>query len=171
MADRIIRTSGATGITAEPIITTVLAGELLAQSPELWLVSPWISDVPGIDNTRGDFDALFLDPVARVYPLSHVLAQLTQTGSQVNVVTRPDDQNRTFVNRFERQANPPRYTTVWNEDVHEKTLCGQGWLLTGSMNFTTRGMRFNDEAVTYHTDLAAAASTRMDFNHRWKGQP
>jgi phosphatidylserine/phosphatidylglycerophosphate/cardiolipin synthase-like enzyme len=171
MADRIIRTSGATGITAEPIVTTVLAGELLAPSPELWLVSPWISDVPGIDNTRGDFDALFLDPVARVYPLSHVLAQLTQTGSQVTVVTRPDDQNRTFVNRFERHADPAHYITIWYADVHEKTMCGRHWLLMGSMNFTTRGMTLNDEAVTYRTDPAAAASTRMDFNHRWKRQP
>src|SRR5687767_13263456 len=169
MADRIIRTSGVTGVTAEPIITTVLAAELLAPSPELWLVSPWISDVPGIDNTRGDFDALFLDPVARVYPLSHVLAQLTHTGSQVNVVTRPDDQNHTFVSRLERQADARHYTTIWHGDVHEKTLCGRQWLLTGSMNFTTRGMTLNDEAVTYRSDPAAAASTRMDFNHRWKG--
>lgn len=171
MADRIIRTSGVTGVTAEPIITTVLAGELLAPSPELWLVSPWISDVSGIDNTRGDFDALFLDPVARVYPLSHVLAQLTHAESQVTVVTRPVDQNRTFVSRFLRLADPAHCTTVWYEDVHEKTMCGRHWLLTGSMNFTTRGMTLNDEAVTYRVDPAAAASTRMDFNLRWKGQP
>jgi hypothetical protein len=32
-------------------------------------------------------------------------------------------------------------------------------------------MTFNDEAVTYRTDAATAAATRMDFNHRWKGQP
>jgi hypothetical protein len=171
MPDRIIRTSGTTGITAEPIIAAILAGEILAPSPDLWLVSPWISDVPGIDNTRGDFDALFGDPVARIYSLAHVLAQLIQAGSQVTVVTRPDDHNRTFVNRLTRMADPARCSTLYHQAVHEKTMCGKAWLLTGSMNFTARGMTLNDEAVTYRTDAATAAATRMDFNQRWKGQP
>jgi phosphatidylserine/phosphatidylglycerophosphate/cardiolipin synthase-like enzyme len=171
MPDRIIRTSGSTGITAEPIIATILTGELLAPSPELWLVSPWISDVSGIDNSRGDFDTLFGDPVARVYSLAQVLARLTQAGSHITVVTRPDDHNRTFVDRLERMADPARYRTLYHEDVHEKTMCGRAWMLTGSMNFTARGMTLNDEAVTYRTDAATAAATRMDFNHRWKDQP
>jgi phosphatidylserine/phosphatidylglycerophosphate/cardiolipin synthase-like enzyme len=171
MPDRIIRTSGTTGVTAEPIITTILAGELLAPSPDVWLVSPWISDVPGIDNSRGDFDALFDDPVARIYSLAQILAQLTKAGTQITVVTRPDDHNRTFVDRLARLADPARSATLFYEGVHEKTMCGKAWLLTGSMNFTARGMTFNDEAVTYRTDAATAAATRMDFNHRWKGQP
>jgi phosphatidylserine/phosphatidylglycerophosphate/cardiolipin synthase-like enzyme len=57
---------------------------------------------------------------------------------------------------------------VQHADVHEKTLCGKNWLLTGSMNFTLRGMQVNDEAVTYKISEAAAAQARIDFARRWK---
>jgi phosphatidylserine/phosphatidylglycerophosphate/cardiolipin synthase-like enzyme len=167
MPDRLIRTSGTTGISAEPILTTILVSELLHPSPELWLVSPWISDIDSLDNTRGDFDTLFLDPVARTYSLSQVLAQLTQAGTTLNVVSRPDDHNRTFLDRLRRQAHADRLNIVDHPDVHEKTLCGRRWLLTGSMNFTARGLLVNDESVTYRIDEQAAAHARMDFNHRW----
>ena len=167
MPDRIIRTSGKTGITAESLICAALVGELLSPSPELWLVSPWISDVAGVDNTRGEFDALFLDPVARIYTLADVLAQLSYAGSRITVVTRPDDHNRTFASRLKQQSDMARCTLIFDKNVHEKTMCGGAWLVSGSMNFTVRGMMLNDEAVTYRTDAAAAATTRMDFNHRW----
>jgi phosphatidylserine/phosphatidylglycerophosphate/cardiolipin synthase-like enzyme len=169
MTDRIIRTSGTTGVTAEPVLTTVLVSELLTPSRELWLVSPWISDVEALDNTRGDFDVLFLDPVARSYSLAQVLAQLTHTGSDLTIVCRPDGHNRTFLDRLGRLADPDHLRLVDHPDVHEKTMCGHQWLLTGSMNFTARGMLVNDEAVMFRTDAQAAAQARMDFNHRWKG--
>lgn len=172
MAERTIRTSGATGVTIEPILTAVLAGDLLMPSPELWLVSPWIGDVPALDNSRGEFDAMFPDdPVTRVYPLSYVLARLTHEGTRVIVVTRPDDFNTTFLSNFGREAESARCAVIPAEDLHEKTLCGQDWLLTGSMNFTVRGLRRNDEAVTYRTDPRAAAKARMDFRDRWRGLP
>lgn len=170
MLERTLRTSPVTGIRLDPVLTAVLIAELLTPSDELWLVSAWISDVIAIDNTRGDYDMLFADASARAYHLSEVLALLT-AGANLTVVTRPAEHNETFLARLRRRANPARLTVIRHADEHEKTLCGSNWLLTGSMNFTMRGMQVNDEAVTYKVSEAAAAQARIDFTRRWRDLP
>jgi hypothetical protein len=168
MLERTIRPSPVTGIRLDPVLTAVLIAELLAPSPELWLVSAWVSDVTAVDNTRGDYDSLFPDAAARTYSLSEVLGLLTGNGSALSVITRSDERNSQFLARLRRQANQQRLHVVQDPDVHEKTFCGQNWLLTGSMNFTQRGMRLNDEAVTYKVSEADAARARIDLTRRWR---
>jgi hypothetical protein len=169
--ERTLRTSPVTGIWVDPVLTAVVVGELLAPSPELWLVSAWVSDVVALDNSRGDYDALLPDPVARRYPLSEVLATVVNAGSNLTVVTRPAEHNQRFLQSLTRRTQRERLSVIEHPDVHEKTLCGASWLLTGSMNFTVRGMRVNDEAVLYRVNGAAAAQARMDFAHRWRNRP
>jgi PLD-like domain len=168
MLERTIRTSPVTGIKVDPVLTAVLLAELITPSPELWLVSAWISDVDAVDNTRGDFDSLFPDAAARTYSLSEVLGLFTGSGSMLNVITRPDERNSHFLARLQRQANQRRLQIIEDPDIHEKTFCGEDWLLTGSMNFTRRGMQLNDEAVTYKVSKAVAAQARIDFTRRWR---
>jgi phosphatidylserine/phosphatidylglycerophosphate/cardiolipin synthase-like enzyme len=168
MLERTLRTSPVTGIRLDPVLTAVLLAELLTPSDELWLVSAWISDVAAVDNTRGDYDSLFADASARVYHLSEILALLTVSGTDLTVITRPAVHNNAFLARLRRRAEPGRLTVVQHADVHEKTLCGKNWLLTGSMNFTLRGMQVNDEAVTYKVSEATAAQARIDFARRWR---
>ena len=168
MPERTLRTSPVTGIRVDPVLTAVMLAELLSPSDELWLVSPWISDVVTIDNSRGDYDALIADASARVYPLSEILALIADAGARLTVVTRPAGHNIPFLDRLRDRAALQRLTVITHPDVHEKTLCGGSWLLTGSMNFTLRGMQINDEAVTYNVSQAAAARARIDFAHRWK---
>ena len=146
----------------------MLLAELLAPSDQLWLVSAWISDVIAVDNTRGDYDSLFADASARAYHLSEILALLTVSGTDLYVISRPAEHNSAFLARLQRRADSERLTVIRHADVHEKTLCGKDWVLTGSMNFTLRGMQVNDEAVTYKVSEAAAAQARIDFVRRWK---
>jgi hypothetical protein len=165
--ERTLRTSPVTGIRVDPVLTTVLLAELLTPSPEIWLVSAWISDVPALDNSRGDYDSLIADASARVYQLSEILCMLTERGTQLTVVTRNVTENNSFLTRLERTATPERLRVIPSPDTHEKTLCGADWLLSGSMNFTINGMTVNDEAITYKLDRTAAAQARIDFAHRW----
>ena len=168
MLERTIRPSPVTGIRLDPVLSAVLVSELLAPSRELWLVSAWISDVAAIDNTRGDYDSLFPDATARTYSLSEILGFLTRSGSSLSVVTRPDEHNSQFLALLRRRANPHRLDIIQHADVHEKTFCGRNWLLSGSMNFTLRGMQLNDEAITYKISEPDAAQARIDFARRWK---
>ena len=166
--ERTLRTSPVTGIRVDPVLTAVLLAELLTPSPEIWLVSAWISDVSAVDNSRGDYDSLFGDAVARVYRLSEVLGLLTERGARLTVVTRDLSENDFFLARLGRAAVPERLHVIRSPDAHEKTFCGADWLLSGSMNFTINGMTVNDEAVTYKLDSTAAAQARIDLAHRWK---
>lgn len=170
MPERTLRISPVTGIRVDPVLTAVLLAEMLAPSDELWLVSPWISDVPALDNSRGDYDTLFADPSARVYPLSTALGKIEVGGAHLTVVTRPVDHNRSFLDRLRRVSAPERLTVIEHPDVHEKTLCGRSWILTGSMNFTKRGMQINDEAVRYEVGETSAAQARVDLAHRWRNR-
>jgi hypothetical protein len=165
--ERTLRTSPVTGIRVDSVLTAVLISELLDPSPELWLVSAWVSDVPAVDNSGGDFDSLIIDASARVYQLSEILGQLTRQGSHVIVVTRDIPENGSFLARLDRAVEDGRLHVIYGADAHEKTFCGRDWLLSGSMNFTVNGMAVNDEAVTYRLDRAAAAQARLDLKHRW----
>jgi hypothetical protein len=40
-------------------------------------------------------------------------------------------------------------------------------MLSGSMNFTIRGMARNDEKITYRAGSDAAAQARIDLAERW----
>ncbi|UAC01395.1 phosphatidylserine/phosphatidylglycerophosphate/cardiolipin synthase family protein [Dactylosporangium vinaceum] len=169
MFERVVRTGRAIGLRIDAVLATVLAAELVAPSSHLWLVSPWISDVPVLDNTSGSFDSVFVDPSNRMYTLSEVLALLTNNDARLSVVARPDPHNNPFLERLRRSANGANLQIQEHGDVHEKTLCGDEWLLTGSMNMTLRGMQINDEAMTYKVSTEAAAAARLDFRHRFGG--
>jgi hypothetical protein len=165
--ERTLRPSRVTGVRVDPILTAVLLAELLNPSPEIWLVSAWISDVPAVDNSRGDYDGLIADASARVYQLSEILGMLSEHGAQLAVVTRNVTENASFLTRLDRHSAPGQLRVIPSPEVHEKTFCGADWLLTGSMNFTINGMTTNDESVTYKLDATAAAAARIDFRHRW----
>jgi hypothetical protein len=165
--ERTLRTSPVTGIRVDSVLTAVLISELLDPSPDLWLVSAWISDVPAVDNSRGDYDSLIIDASARVYQLSEILGQLTRQGTHLIVVTRNVPENGSFLARLDWAVEDRRSHVIHGADAHEKTFCGKDWLLSGSMNFTVNGMAVNDEAVTYRLDRGAAAQARLDLKHRW----
>ena len=170
MLSRTVRTSPTTGIRIDSLLTAVLTAELVEPSRELWLVSPWISDVVVLDNTQGTFDGLFPEDPPRTCTFSQVLALLTERGARLTLVTRPVEHNAQFVRNLCRLAGPADVPIVWAQDVHEKTFCGGEWILSGSMNFTVRGMAINDEAMTYVLGGTEAAQARLELARRWRGQ-
>lgn len=165
--ERTLRTSPVTGIRVDPVLTAILLSELLAPSPDIWLVSAWISDVPAVDNSRGDYDSLIIDASARVYQLSEILGQFTRQGAHLTVIARDVPENDLFLARLKRASAEGQLSVIRGAGAHEKTFCGEDWLLSGSMNFTVNGMAVNDESVTYRLDKAAAAQARIDLQHRW----
>ena len=44
--------------TIKELLQSMFIGELLQTGQEIWLVSPWISNVVLIDNRTGNFDTL-----------------------------------------------------------------------------------------------------------------
>ncbi|GAA2607321.1 phospholipase D-like domain-containing protein DpdK [Streptomyces axinellae] len=167
LTPRTLRTGPRTGLRIDSALSAVLMAEMLNPSREVWLVSPWITDVTVVDNSHGAYDAFFGDVPPSSWRLSDTLLRIARGGARVSVITRPDPHNEVFLRRIE--SSRLTGVKVWRDpDVHEKTLCGQEWILTGSMNFTVRGLAKNDEAVTYKVGGPDAGQARLDLAQRWR---
>lgn len=153
---------------AGEVLASIFASELLSPSPEIWLVSPWITDLIVLDNTGGDFDVLRPENPEPVWRLSDVMGALAGEGTEVHVVTRPDSHNEPFLNAL-RWASPVEPSVYEDGAVHEKTLCGVDWIIMGSMNFTVNGLYVNDEAVVYTYGRMEPAHARLHYAQRWGG--
>lgn len=164
---RTIRTTPRKNLRLDDGLAAVFAGELLDPSPDLWIVSPWVSDVSVLDNTDQDFDVLLGDGYVGPVAFTAVLGRLAELGSRLHLAVKPDDHNRNFLDRLSRRLLTGQLNVHQATDVHEKTLCGSNWVVSGSMNFTWHGIGVNEESVVYAIDPELAAQSRLDFEHRW----
>ncbi len=164
---RTIRTTPRKSLRLDDGLVTAFAGELLDPSPDLWIVSPWVSDVAVLDNSNQDFDVLLADDHLGPVPFTVLLGRLAEFGSHLHLAVKPDEHNRDFVDRLSRRVLPEQLDLHFAADLHEKTLCGSNWVISGSMNFTWRGFEVNEESIVYAVDRELAAQSRLDFEHRW----
>ena len=161
----------------EHLLQSIVAAELVAPSDVLWLVSPWISDVPVLDNRAGAFSGLEPTWSSRPVTLVEVLVALLARGTRVVVATRTDEHNRRFVHRLTSGAQAAGLAARLlvrqdeRERLHEKGLLGDDYYLAGSMNFTERGIRLNDEAVSYQLGEEAVARARLHFRQTYGAPP
>lgn len=170
--ERTLRTGARMRLRADSILATALLSELVSPGVAIWVVSGWLTDVEVLDNTLGAFDAILGESPPTTCRLSEMLASIAEAGAHVHVVTRPGSHNEEFVERL-RTAIPgeQRLRVVLDPGVHEKTVCGRNWILSGSMNFTVSGLGSNEESVTYKVDARDVAQAQLDFAERWGSGP
>jgi len=154
------------------LLQTIFIGELICPSRTLWIVSPWVSDIPVLDNTANQFMSLEPAFAGRKIRLSEVLVKILSMGSTVCVVTRPDSHNRYFTGMLKSWLKVNHGNLILHEvgELHEKGLLGDYYYLAGSMNFTYNGITLNQEAVHFTTDPQIVAENRLVFAHRWGGE-
>lgn len=156
------------------LLQAAFASELVAPSRSIWIVSPWISDIPIIDNRAGGFDAV-LDASwgQRQVRLAEILARCVSLGTRVQVATRPDDHNAVFLSRLEMlitgEAARQRLTIHRAEELHEKGILTSRFHLSGSMNLTYRGISLLEEAIRYATSEEAVSLAQLAYHARWGG--
>jgi phosphatidylserine/phosphatidylglycerophosphate/cardiolipin synthase-like enzyme len=153
------------------LLQTIFVAELINPSQCLWLVSPWISDIPIIDNTANTF--LSLEPSwsrSRIR-LSQVLATLAEQGTTIHIATRPDSHNRAFIDQLKTRISNMDVAVRFHvqEELHAKGILADGYYLAGSMNFTHNGITVNEEALNYVTDPPVIAEQQVIFQNRWGG--
>jgi hypothetical protein len=156
------------------LLQAIFVGEMLAPSRCLWLVSPWISDIPIIDNRSGAFDALDPSWGPRILRLGEVIARSLQTGTTVVVATRPVSHNRPFLSQLTSTASDLGVTSALllnrAENLHEKGLLADDFYLGGSMNLTFGGVELLEETVTFDTAEEVVAHAHLVYHERWGGQ-
>lgn len=151
------------------LLQLIFVAELTHPSKCIWIVSPWISDIPILDNKVNQFIILDTGWSKSLIRLSAVLIKLAENGTTVRVATRPDPHNRPFLESLEeavKQDNLP-IRIHQQAELHEKGILGNDYYISGSMNFTYNGITINQEALQYHTNPAIVSENRMVLSSRW----
>ena len=152
----------------------VFVAEVLVPSMPLWIVTPWISDVPVIDNRAGRFTGLIPALPQRWIRLGEILEQQLVRGGSLVVACRPDDHNRSFTDQLQRTSREIgcewRVRICQSAELHEKGILTGAVLLSGSMNLTYNGLRRLEEVIHLTDESDALARTRAAYHDRW-GEP
>jgi phosphatidylserine/phosphatidylglycerophosphate/cardiolipin synthase-like enzyme len=152
------------------VLQILFAAELLHPSRTLWLVSPWIRDVPILDNRTGGFAYLCPDFPLTEVRLSYVLRELIGRGTTVVIATRPNQGNRQV---FEGLGGASASTYLVFEErteLHAKGIVGDRIALTGSMNLTYNGIEHLTELVSVQSDPSVVEPTRLTFQAEYGGR-
>lgn len=154
------------------LIQTIFASELIAPSLRIWLVSPWLRDVEVFDNRSGGFSSLEPEWDGRMVRISELLAALVRRGAIVRLVSLA---NESEVPDALRQSLPSDLRTrvhhLGRGNLHVKGLLTSRSFLSGSMNFTNRGIKILDEMLTYHTEPDKLAQHALQFEQHYGGEP
>lgn len=134
--------------TLQDLLISVFVTELMHPSEEVYLISPYLSNVPMIDNQLETYSDLFPMVRNRWIYLSDILLTLAWKGSSVRVICDPDrPESQGIIAELRDQIEMRKL-----QDNHEKGLFTERIYLHGSMNFTYRGVYVNLESVrtTFH---------------------
>src|SRR4051794_12469515 len=89
----------------ENLLQSILVAELVAPSEVVWLVSPWISDIPVLDNRTGALSGVEPTWGRRRITLVESFMALLRKGTSIVVAARADDHNQRFVHRLVTSAH------------------------------------------------------------------
>lgn len=151
------------------LLQIIFAAELLAPSRSLWLVSPWIRDIPILDNTTGSFLALCPDFPLTEVRLSLVLRQLLARGSQLVIAARPDRGNTQVYDSLRGIGLDDGLIFQERSELHAKGIVGDSFSLIGSMNLTYNGLDRLTEMLIFETNRPAVDQLRLSFRREYGG--
>lgn len=152
------------------LLQSIFVSELICPSQELWIVSPWLSDIEVIDSTGDAFMTVLGDGQSGSISLSGALLTLAEQGTRVRVVTRPDVSAAFCEAMARRLAYMPQRENVTVKTIdtlHTKGLVGDDYRVIGSMNFTFNGVHINDEWIQFDRNREAIARTRLEFEKQY----
>lgn len=149
------------------LVGSIFALELLSPSREVYLISPWITDLAVIRNGQAELRALLPDRATGDVWLSTVLMRLAERGTDVRVVCRP---GQASTEEFLRKL-PSSVETRRHDPLHAKGLITDHAFLSGSMNFTYSGLHLNDETVDLKTSTEDVAKAQLEAASYWNSIP
>lgn len=153
---------------AREALAAVFAQELLAPSETIHLLAPWISNIVIFDNSVGSFDGINPEWSRREIRLVDVLVAIASNDTRLVIRVRPDSHNKPFQKRLFSALSDAglRDKCDWseNETLHTKSLLTDHVLISGSMNFTERGISLNEEVLTIDFDPQRVAQAKMEFH-------
>jgi hypothetical protein len=142
---------------------SIFALELMSPSPEVYLISPLISNIPLINNRFGQFRVAMGDNEEDELHLATILSILANRGSKVRIIYYPHSQTEEFLHLL-----PPDIDFRGSKTLHKNGLITKHCYLRGSMNFTYSGVNLNDEEVEFTTDATDVSYALIEAQQRWE---
>lgn len=155
--------------SARELLQLIFVSELLMPSRCLWIVSPWLRDVPVLDNTTGSFLFLCPDFPRSEVRLSRVLRELVERGTTVVIATRADAGNRQVVDGLEGVSRADAVIFHERSELHAKGIVGDRYSLIGSMNLTFNGLERLTEILVFQNDRGSVEQLRLAFRREYGG--
>jgi PLD-like domain len=163
MYNRVIRSHGGSQALKDCLIS-LFVSETANPSREIYLISPFLSNSPIINNEFGQYTDMFPLLESKLVLLSDILKTLVWKGSTVRVICDPDrEETKRFLQELQGKVECKRLT-----NNHEKGLVTSRFYLHGSMNFTYRGININGEKINITTDISEINQAIMSAQARWE---
>jgi PLD-like domain len=150
------------------LLQAIFSAELLKPSEDFWLTSPWISDIPILDNRALGFDFGNGWGPEKI-TLSRVLVAMASKGCKVCVITTSDINNNSFLGRLESEklergiGDQVKVLFDDEENLHEKAVVGDDYVIDGSMNLTFHGLLIRRERVNFETSPGIVAAVKLEM--------
>jgi phosphatidylserine/phosphatidylglycerophosphate/cardiolipin synthase-like enzyme len=155
---------------ARELLQLIFVAELLAPSRCMWIISPWLRDVPVIDNTTGSFVVLCPEFPRTEIRLSLVLRELLARGSSLVIATRPEPGNRQVIDNLQASGETEGLIFQERAELHAKGIVGNRYSLIGSMNLTYNGLERLTEMLVFQTDPGVVEQIRLSFQREYGGR-
>ena len=170
---RIFKTKSVGSVVLKELMQNIFVAELLNPSQKLvWIVSPWVSDVPLIDNRGGNFDIVNPDWRGQIVNLQDVILHMLSLDTQIRLITNQEKHNDSFLRklkmRLSETSDKKNISISQIETLHvKKGLLNDHGCLDGSMNITYQGVEINDEQVVYNSGSSIVDEERLIFAHHY----
>lgn len=164
---KIFKNATTSHVAVQDVLTLIFTQELLIPSGNIFIVAPWISDIPILDNRQGGFMALNPEWPRGDIRLPEVLAMLATLGARIHVHVGPSEHNRDFEIKLKEALADSGVSSqcYWKEHayLHTKGILTDNVFVSGSMNFTRNGTQVLDEfvEVSYSAEAVALAHTHF----------
>lgn len=163
MANRIIRSHNGIGTLIDSL-TSIFSLEAALPSKEIYLISPFLSNSPIIQNKHGEYTDLFPFSEGKTIFLSDIFTTLAWRGSDIRIICNPErPETKKFINLL---GNNVEIRKLSNN--HEKGLFTNHIYLHGSMNFTYRGININGENIRITSNGSEVNHALMSARARWE---
>jgi hypothetical protein len=154
----ILRTSRTGALEAQQLLQLLVVADLVVPSPCVWVVTPWISDIVILDNRHNRFAGFCADWEGTQVRLARVLRAFVENGTEVVLVTRPNERHNDAFREKLRQlgclGDGGASVTLRDEghdNLHFKGLLTAHCFLRGSMNVTYNGLEILEEGIEFDT--------------------
>ncbi|MCS0674472.1 phospholipase D-like domain-containing protein DpdK [Cytobacillus firmus] len=163
MSSRIIRSFGGSHVLRDYLVSLFVA-EAMNPSKELYLISPFLSNSPLIENKHNQYTDVFPLIKSKTIYLSDILTTFAWKGMSVRIICDNErEETKPLIHALRDHVEFRKL-----EQNHDKGLVTSNVYIHGSMNFTYSGIYLNKESLRTTNVSSDINEAIIAFRQRWE---